>query len=156
MSSLCVPHTHIPGAFWPLFGLGIVLPAEALALFAIQVFQLSGLFAIYAPLAALLAGFPLWWLLIVLPGYATSQRGMLVGILGSVLAHPLMFTMAALTPQASSISPDSVIPLTIFSLIFLGCLTVPAGAGTGALLIRLQHALIQRRSAQVPEKQGGR
>jgi len=150
MSSLRVPQTHIPGVFWLLFGPGVALPAEALALFAILVLHLPGVFAIYAPLAALLVGFPLWWLLI-LPGHTTSQRGMLVGILGSVLAHPLMFTIAAFTPQASMFSLDAVIPLTIFSLIFLGCLTVPAGAGAGALLIHLQYALTQRRWPQAPD-----
>jgi hypothetical protein len=36
--------------------------------------------------------------LIVHPGHATSLRGLLVGILGSVLAHPLIFTMAGLYP----------------------------------------------------------
>ena len=35
----------------------------------------------------------------------------------------------------------------IFSLIFFGCLTLPAGAGTGVLLIQLQHALAQNSEA---------
>lgn len=148
MSSPGAENANVPGVFWLLLGLGIVLPAEAVALFAIQVFHLSGVFAIYAPVSALLAGLPLWWILIVLPGRATYTRGLLVGVLGCVLAHPLVFTMAAITPQASSLSPDKVIPLTIFSLIFLGCITLPAGAGIGVLLIKLQYTLMQRRWPQ--------
>src|SRR5438874_1603110 len=53
-----------------------------------------GLFYLAAALASLLLGPLFWWCLIIQPRHLTLGRGILVGILGSLVAHPLTWFLA--------------------------------------------------------------
>lgn len=147
-----IAFVRLPRVFWPLLGLCLVLSSAIATFLVTRIIPFPGLVYVYSSLAALLAGIPLWWLLILRPKRVTPMRGFLVGILGSTLAHPLMFLIVALFSQVSyllsstaDISPGTVVVLMILSPIFVGWITVPIGAGTGVLLIYLQLALMQRR-----------
>lgn len=140
-----------PRVFWPLLGLGIVLASEAATVIVLWMFQttnsLIASINFYAILAALLAGLPTWWLFIVKPRHATIRRGILVGALGSIIAHPILW-MFMLVDELRLGSPDNIflVPLIILdgpilSLIAVGWITTPIGAIAGGLLIYLQRAM---------------
>jgi hypothetical protein len=139
-----------PKAFWLLLGLSIVLASEIATSLALHILGnmgrfLSGLY-VNAPLAALLSGISLWWFLIVRPRRATIVRGLLVGMLASALAHPLLFLILPVLwigPQQFLLIP-SMLTWTIYSLIFGGWITIPIGGFLGLLLIFLQRTLTQQ------------
>lgn len=56
----------------------------------------SWLLYVAAPLAALLIGPLFWWRFLLKPNRLTLQRGIAVGLLGSVVAHPLTWYLANL------------------------------------------------------------
>lgn len=91
-----IAYVRPPSVFWPSFGLCVVLTSGLTTLLVSLCIPLANFLFIQAALAALLTGGPLWWLVIVRPRRATLKRGFLVGIVGSVLAQPLMFLIATL------------------------------------------------------------
>jgi len=108
-------------------------------------------FPLYATLAALLAGGGLWWLLLARENRYRPLRGVLVGGLAGIVAHPLCWYLAILGQNAcywlwggcrSSLGEPPVDPLNgllaagalaLGSLLFFGWLTVPLGALLGGL-----------------------
>ncbi|GHO63964.1 hypothetical protein KSC_028560 [Ktedonobacter sp. SOSP1-52] len=145
-----------PSVFWPLFGLCVVLSSGPTTFLVSLFIPLASFLFIQAALAALLAGGTLWWLVIVRPRRATVKRGFLIGIVGSALAQPLMFLIAALIaafPWPTWIgdhllrpgtSGPIIIALVIWDLIFTGWIALPMGGATGVLLIYLQRTLTRR------------
>jgi len=150
-------HTEIssarpPQIFWPLLVLGIVLAADgatALVLHTTAQWPSPSLPIFYAPapVAALLVGIPAWLHFIVTPGRATIKRGLLVGIVSSITAHPIMWLLISIpglfTPQAAAALalPYYLLLVTFFSLIYGGWATTFVGATAGVLLIFLQRTL---------------
>jgi hypothetical protein len=157
-----------PKFFWPLLSIGIILASEIAAICSIIIFflpsyiqdlarppflsfvaSLSALL-ITPPLAGLLAGLPCWWLLIEKPKYPTIRRGVLVGALSSIAAHPLMWTLVILLSPilggnwaGSDLLQDihNVILYSLLGLIYAGWITTTIGGISGALLIQLRRVL---------------
>ena len=108
-------------------------------------------FPLYATLAAVLAGGGLWWLLVARKGRYGLVRGIAVGALAGIVAHPLCWYLAILGQNAcywlwdgcrSSLNEPPVDPLNglwaavllaLGSLLFFGWLTLPLGALLGGL-----------------------
>jgi hypothetical protein len=141
-----------PRLFWALLAVGIILAAEIPTIFALMLMgtTLSGsasFFYVAAPLAALLVGLPVWYRWIVVAQRATIKRGLLVGAVCSICAHPIMWASVLFTQPWSQTgqSPVSLILgapfMACFSLIFVGWITTPFGALAGILLICLQRAI---------------
>lgn len=140
-----------PRIFWLFMGLVIVLAADGATALVFhttaQGFNSDfSLLYLAAPAAALLIGIPAWFRFIVKPNRMTIKRGLLVGILSSIAAHPIMwmlfwiptlFMLQALTPPLFSFPLLEI----IFSLIYGGWATTSIGALTGVLLIVLQRTL---------------
>src|SRR5690242_7161644 len=85
-----------PAIFWPLLGLGMVLAADgatAFVLFIMGQWANNSLSILYlaAPIAALMVCIPAWFFFIVTPGCVTLERGVPVGVIGSLVAHPVMW-----------------------------------------------------------------
>lgn len=143
-----------PRIFWPLLGLFIVLAADgatALVLHTTAQWASISLPILYlaAPVAALLAGIPAWFYFIGTPRCATIRRGLLAGIVSSIIAHPilamLLGILALFMPQTGH-SPLFLLlfpQVTIFSLLSGGWATTPIGALAGVLLISLQRILMR-------------
>lgn len=109
-------------------------------------------FLLAAPAAAFATGALLWWQMLERSGTRTIGRGALAGGLAGALAHypcwlMLMFAAAAchaVFPGCmASVGGPPIDPLnalwaagvySLFSLYFVGWLTVPAGAVIGAVL----------------------
>ena len=148
-----------PRIFWPLLGLGIVLAAEgatALILHTTAPWASDRLPILYlvAPVAALLVGIPAWFRFIVTPGCTTIRRGLLVGIVGSIIAHPVMWMLlyfpALFMPRTvPSLSFSFLLLEILFSLIYGGWATTSVGALTGLLFIHLQRTLTRAQQQQV-------
>lgn len=139
--------------FWPLLELGIVLAADgatALTFRALGPGMYSNFSSLYlaAPIAALLVGLPAWFHCVVVPNCTTIRRGVLVGVISSLIAHPVMWLLlsliASFVPQpAGSFFSFSMFPfVSVYSLIYGGWVTTPIGALAGMLLIILQRALM--------------
>jgi hypothetical protein len=110
------------------------------------------LFSLAAALSAALLGPLLWWLLIIRPDQLTLGRGILVGILGSLVAHPLTWFLFMVTTSwahatfnldIGSPSPNDpegflsvIVFLSIYSLFLVGWLTTLIGGGVGAVLAK--------------------
>ncbi len=140
-----------PRLFWPLLAVGIIIFAEIPTIFALMLMgSISGgyvFFYIAAPLAALLVGLPAWYRWIVMAQRATIKRGLLIGVVCSICAHPVMW-VPVLFAQPWSQTGQSPVLLIVeapfmacFSLILVGWITIPFGALAGVLLICLQRAL---------------
>lgn len=146
-----------PRIFWLLLGLGIILAADgstALVLYTTAQWVNSSFFSLYlaAPIAALLVGMPAWFHFVVTPGCVTVKRGLLVGIVSSITAHPVMWMLLCLStlfmPQAAT--SFSFLTFTIIlSLIYGGWATTAIGALAGVLLIVLQRALMRANHQRV-------
>lgn len=153
-----------PRIFWPLLGLGIVLAADgATALILHTTVQWASdsrltfylpipVFYLAASMAALLVGIPAWFYFIMTPKCATIRRGLLVGIIGSITAHPIMWMLlcipALFMPQAGALLV--LLPLEIvYSLIYGGWATTSIGALAGVLLIHLQRTLTRAQQQRV-------
>src|SRR5258708_261240 len=63
---------------------------------ALSAFPDKELFYAAAALASLLIGPLFWWFFIIKPNRMTMRRGIVVGILGSIAAHPLTWFLAEL------------------------------------------------------------
>jgi hypothetical protein len=100
-----------------------------------------------ATLSAALLGPLLWWLLIIRPDRLTVGRGVLVGILGSLAAHPLTWFLLLVTTQ-TIFNPNTAFPnaiggflwqipyLSIYSLFLAGWLTTLIGGVVGAVFAK--------------------
>jgi hypothetical protein len=179
-----------PRATWLLMSLGIVLAAEiaaALSLVFVRIiFPLSFngggnallvlgviFFLIIVPLAGLLAGLPTWWLFVARPRHITLRRGILLGMLSGLIAHPLVWICCLLllslmdairlAPHLASNFPSNLpsnlpleptsnlllaLPLSVLSLILVGWITASVGGIAGGLLVHLQGALMRRMRQQ--------
>src|SRR6266567_6078525 len=101
MSSLHtdVSTRRISKVFWPLLVIGIILASEIAAICSINFiyrgmstsWQSWSTFLIATPLAALLVGLPAWWLYVIQTEYVTIKRGVIIGCLSSIAAHPIMW-----------------------------------------------------------------
>lgn len=150
-----------PRIFWPLLGLGIVLAADgatALVFHTTAAWASTHSLTLYlaAPLAALLVGIPAWLHFIVKPRQVTIKRGLLLGIVCSVIAHPVMwmllFLSAPFLPStALSLSFSLLLFEVIYSLIYGGWATTLIAALTGTLLILLQRTLTRAQQQRVSQ-----
>jgi hypothetical protein len=106
------------------------------------------------PVSAFLIAAILWTLFITISEKTTVWRGVLIGVLTGILSHPFAWFIASvflyLTNAASSLGERTLNPLeaifgsllfSVFSLLFLGWLTIPIGALIGGIL-----AYVSRRS----------
>jgi hypothetical protein len=181
-----------PKAIWLLMSLGIVLAADiaaALSLaFVTSILPLSftgsgtlllvlGMifFLVVVPVAGLLVGLPTWWLFVARPRHITRRRGIVLGMLSGLAAHPLVwigslllvslvdvFALTNLTPPHMSSLPNPpvvppsalpfnlllVVPLSLLSLTVVGWITAAVGGIAGGLLIHLQVVLMRRMRQQ--------
>jgi hypothetical protein len=173
-----------PKAIWLLMSLGIVLAADiaaALALaFASLIFPLSFsgsgtlllilgviFFLVVVPVAGLLVGLPTWWLFVARPRQFTRRRGIVLGMISGIVAHPLVWIgsvfeltlveLSNLTSAPTSNLPSGlpevfvppvslflVVPMSVLSLIVVGWITVAVGGIAGGLLVHLQGVLMRR------------
>jgi hypothetical protein len=115
------------------------------------------LFFICAPIAGLLVGLPIWWRFIAKPGHATIRRGIFLGILSGLVAHPVAWicfmvlsSLLGLDFTPSQSLPDflsllqGVIPFSLFGLVYVGWITVAVGGIAGGLLIVFMRRVSQQ------------
>lgn len=126
-----------------LFVVGIIAAFLAfMVAFMIGLFvNWLGPFSFFAGLSALLLGPYLWWCLIIKPRHLTVKRGIGVGVLGSLLAHPLAWFLTALPSFQTMYFAyylEMAIPLSLASLILAGWLTALIGGVAGAVVAKLQ------------------
>lgn len=174
-----------PKAIWLLMSLGIVLAADIAAALSLAFASLilpplsfsgSGtlllvlgviFFLVVVPVAGLLVGLPTWWLFVARPRHFTRQRGIVLGMLSGIVAHPLVWIgsvfeltvveLSNLTSAPPSSPPSSppevfvppislflVLPLSLLSLTVVGWITVAIGGIAGGLLVHLQVVLMRR------------
>jgi hypothetical protein len=150
-----------PKGIWLLMSLGIVLAAEVAAalslVFLTIVLPLSysgnsplvllGLifFLVVVPFVGLLAGLPIWWRFVARPRHITRRRGVFLGMLGGIVAHPLMW-ICILPPLGFDLL--LVLPFSLLSLIYVGWITAAVGGIAGGLLLHLQGVLMRRMRPQ--------
>jgi hypothetical protein len=162
MSSLHpnVPTGRIAKVFYPFLVIGIILASEIAAICSIN-FLYHGIsiswqnwstFLIAAPLAALLVGLPVWSLYVIQAENVTIKRGIAVGSLCSIAAHPIMWMIISISnfllyifthrlDSNLSSSAGTLLIAVLFGLIYVGWITTIVGGIAGALLICLQRAL---------------
>ena len=140
---------------WAYIAIGAILAAAlACELSVLFVYGLPGpsgwsfAYAFYllpACLAGLLAGWFFWGLFIVKPRRATLGRGVLLGVLSSLLAHPLTWLLIWLASTIPSMSIqmrfDEVIWNTVISWEWVGWITALIGGTAGGLLLSCQRAM---------------
>lgn len=110
-----------------------------------------GVMVYSAPLAAAMSMALLWWRFFSRGRPVTMLRGVGVGVLASLLAHPLAWLLAIvlayIADQRGSLGEPVVNPLqgipvallySLFSLVLVGWLTALLGAAGGGLLAYLQ------------------
>ncbi len=108
-------------------------------------------FYIAAPLASALLIPCLWWRLIIKPSRLNVSRGIGIGLLGSIIAHPLAWYLALLFAfllKAKTIGSITVgnplenlvgcLFLSLFSLIEVGWITILVGGLAGGCIAFLQ------------------
>lgn len=151
-----------PKAVWLLMSLGIVLAAETAAALSLVflAFTLPWLYngsaspslllpslvtMLVAPFVGLLVGLPTWWRFVAKPNKITLRRGVVLGALSGVVAHPLMW-LCILLPLGLGLIV--VIPASILSLVFFGWITAAVGAVAGGLLVYFQRELMRRPGPQ--------
>lgn len=151
-----------PKAVWLLMSLGIVLAAEIAAALSLVFLALilplayngngspsllvPGLVVmLVVPFVGLLVGLPAWWLFVAKPRQLSLRRGVVLGSLCSVVAHPLLW-LCILTPLGLGLLV--VLPASIMSLIVVGWITVAVGAAAGGLLVYFQRELMRRTGPQ--------
>jgi hypothetical protein len=160
-----LPHGKAMGV---LIGIGAVLASEIAAVLSLAFLASQGLFSltltsgegsylVAAPLSGLLAGLLTWWLSMVRPKRATVRRGVLLGAMSSVIAHPLMWKGVALLSTLTGtnlfgrlLGPSMfldlplVLSLSLMSLFYVGWITTLVGGATGGVLMYLQRTLMLR------------
>src|SRR4051812_38322638 len=136
--------TKPPLIFWPLMALVIILAADGATALILHFLPMSpaNMFYLAAPAAGLIVGIPAWFRYVVISRHATIKRGVAVGIVGSIIAHPVMWIILSLPnlltlPNSNEFAPSGWPIFVIYSLIFGGWATTPIGALAGALLIYL-------------------
>lgn len=108
-------------------------------------------FSVAAPLAAALLGPCLWWWAIIKPGRLSVRRGIGIGVLGSILAHPLAWyaalvlayltgqtTVAGLLVTNPLLDLLGAVILAPFSLLWVGWITALVGGVAGGMIALLQ------------------
>jgi hypothetical protein len=109
-------------------------------------------FPLIASLASALLGPALWWRMIIKPGRLSVRRGIAVGALAGIIAHPIVWYAAlalayltgrptvATTILVTNPLQDllSAIVLAIFSVLFVGWLTALIGGVVGGVIALLQ------------------
>jgi hypothetical protein len=170
-----------PKAIWLLMSLGIVLAAEiaaALSLVFVTIvlpLSYSGpgnqlllpgvlFFLVVVPFAGLLVGLPTWWLFVAKPRHLTLRRGIVLGMLSGLVAHPLVWIGLLLIlalVEVINLTPDFMsslllllpglmsslvllLPFSLLSLILVGWITAAVGGIAGGLLVHLQAVLMRR------------
>lgn len=160
-------------SMWLFIGLGAVLASEIATILSLTflfflgsvAFMLTGtssgliIYFVAAPLAGLLTGWFFWWLFILKPGHATIGRGVLLGVLSGVTAHPFMWAFASLSlgtvghPFMPQLPPAlqwvyqsgialrfvEILEFTVASLLYVGWITAVVGGVVGGLLIFFQR-----------------
>ena len=158
MSSL---HTNISTRqisklFYPLLVIGIILASEIATICSANFiyrgmpisWQSWSAFLVIAPPAALLVGLPAWWLYVIQAENITIKRGIIVGCLSSIAAHPVMWMLVSVS-DSLKLNPGlfsnvgMLLPIILVSLLYVGWITTIVGGIAGALLIYLQRALTQ-------------
>ncbi len=112
-----------------------------------------GLFYGAATLAALLTGSFMWWYFVTKPGRHTLKQGIMVGVIASIIAHPVAWLLAGFITYLGNIPLFTgfvirslfdvlfvALFVSMFSLLYVGWLTALVGGVAGALFIRAQHA----------------
>jgi hypothetical protein len=116
----------------------------------------ADVFYVAAPLAALVLTPLLWWYFIIRKDQLTLRRGVCIGFVGSVLAHPLawLFAMilATCTGSRAILSVGITNPflnplaallsslfLSVFSLLMVGWITMVMGGLAGGIIAALQR-----------------
>jgi hypothetical protein len=147
-----------PWFFWPLLALGIALSACGTAAVVVLLFHLPPVLVVSATLAALVVGVPTWYWGIVLSRRATLRRGVAVGAIGSLVAHPLMWMFTCLIDRKDVFGAVDVMSWIQFTLgwtlvgwLYAGWLTTLIGAEVGRLLVSLQRVLTVAAQAPPPE-----
>lgn len=179
-----------PKAVWLVTSLGIVLAADVAAALSLAFASLilpplsfsgSGtlllilgviFFLVVVPVAGLLVGLPAWWLFVARPRQFTRWRGIVLGMISGIVAHPLVWigavfelTLVELSNLTSAPPPNLppsppqvfvppislflVLPLSLISLIVVGWITVAVGGIAGGLLVHGQGVLMRRLRPQV-------
>jgi hypothetical protein len=174
-----------PRSVWLVTSLGIVLAADIAAALSLAFASLifpplsfagSGtlllvlgviFFLVVVPVAGLLVGLPTWWLFVARPRQFTRWRGIALGMISGIVAHPLVWIgadfewtlveLSNLTSASTSNLPSSppevfvppislflVLPLSLISLTVVGWITVAVGGIAGGVLIYLQVELMRR------------
>jgi hypothetical protein len=178
-----------PKAVWLVTSLGIVLAADIAAALSLAFASLilpplsfsgSGtlllilgviFFLVVVPVAGLLVGLPTWWIFVARPRQFTRWRGIVVGMISGIVAHPLVWIgsvfeltlveLSNLTSAPASNLPSNapssvsevfvppvslflVLPLSLLSLTVVGWITVAFGGIAGAVLVHLQVVLMRR------------
>lgn len=107
-------------------------------------------FSLAAALASLLVGPLFWWLLIMRPRQLTLSRGIFVGSLGSLVAHPLTWFLVLVVAslggntilflKVEHVAPIEIllaIPIySVYSLFYVGWLTTLVGGVVGGILAK--------------------
>ena len=133
-----------PKIFWLLLPLGIALAAFITAKIVFLVYPYDWpVFILAAPLSALVVGIPAWYQFIVLPRRATIRHGIMVGAIGSIIVHPVMWMFVYLSAMQRVFGARGTSPMewAFLSLFYTGCITTPFGALAGGLLVYLQRAV---------------
>ena len=113
---------------------------------------LSGImvFSLAAALASLLIGPLFWWLFIIRPRQLTLSRGIVAGILGSLVAHPLTWFLVIVVAslggntilflRVEHVTPIEIlqaIPIySVYSMFYVGWLTTLVGGVVGGNLAK--------------------
>ncbi len=126
----------------------------------------SGVFYLAPALVSLLIGPLFWWLMILRPRRLTLRRGILVGILSSLVAHPLTWFLALVILSLSrrntnlgSAYPINIgleihnpiellqgsLVLSVLSLFYVGWITLIVGGVAGGVLARVVAHLRRNR-----------
>jgi hypothetical protein len=144
-----------PKGFWLLIVIGSILAPEITPVGLMYLSDPSLMdrlpMLISITLAGLLAGLPCWWWYIVRPRQATIRRGILGGMLSTLIAHPIggiLFVLLKLLLRTDTFYHQTALEtildaifLPLLGLLLFGWITVPVGGAAGALLIYLQRAV---------------
>ena len=161
--SLEVPFTSRPKGMWLLIGIGAILAANIATGLSLAFLSLTGLHIIYevadflsASLAGLLTGCLFWGAFILRPKHATVGRGVILGAVSGLCAHPLWLVFFNLMDILSALKHFEMAQVvlwlvlgfdyTLISWVYVGWITAIVGGVAGGLLVFFQYLLTQRLS----------